>query len=100
MISSITYRPIGIIHSPFREPRGTAIQPGSGKDIEGTAEVHEEFAEGLKDLDIVDGTPLLDLKPHISGFDAGSTERIGWLEENIHKLRKTRDNGRFLNGSE
>jgi len=43
----------------------------------------------------VDGTPLLDLKPHVSGFDAGSAERIGWLEENIRKLGETRDDGRF-----
>jgi len=26
----IKYRPIGIVHSPFKEPKGTPIQPGGG----------------------------------------------------------------------
>jgi tRNA-Thr(GGU) m(6)t(6)A37 methyltransferase TsaA len=31
-------------------------------------------------LDILDGTPLLDIKPYIPGFDERSEHRIGWLE--------------------
>jgi tRNA (adenine37-N6)-methyltransferase len=31
-------------------------------------------------LDILDGTPLLDIKPYIPSFDERSEHRIGWLE--------------------
>ncbi|MGD2143412.1 MAG: tRNA (N6-threonylcarbamoyladenosine(37)-N6)-methyltransferase TrmO [Anaerolineae bacterium] len=47
----ITYRPIGIIHSPFREPRGTPIQPPATEGVEGSVEVDPAYVEGLKDLD-------------------------------------------------
>ncbi|MDR3764679.1 MAG: tRNA (N6-threonylcarbamoyladenosine(37)-N6)-methyltransferase TrmO [Acidobacteriota bacterium] len=29
-------------------------------------------------VDMLDGTPLLDIKPYVPEFDAFSTERIGW----------------------
>lgn len=50
----------------------------------------------VKGLDVVDGTPLLDIKPYVPEFDVYEAERIGWLEKNVHKLRWTRDNGRFV----
>jgi tRNA (adenine37-N6)-methyltransferase len=34
------------------------------------------YVEGL---DILDGTPLLDIKPYVPGFDAFAAGRIGWL---------------------
>jgi tRNA-Thr(GGU) m(6)t(6)A37 methyltransferase TsaA len=34
-------------------------------------------------IDILDGTPLLDLKPHIPRFDCPSGTRIGWLEGRV-----------------
>jgi tRNA (Thr-GGU) A37 N-methylase len=34
----------------------------------------------VDDLDILDGTPLLDIKPYIPRFDERSEHRIGWLE--------------------
>jgi tRNA (Thr-GGU) A37 N-methylase len=34
----------------------------------------------VKDVDIVDGTPLLDIKPYIPD-DSQKVERIGWLSE-------------------
>ncbi len=33
-MEEITYRPIGIIRSPFKEPKGTPIQPGAAEGIE------------------------------------------------------------------
>jgi len=39
----IIYRPIGIIHSPFKEPRGTPIQPKAAKGIEGMIELFPEY---------------------------------------------------------
>jgi tRNA (Thr-GGU) A37 N-methylase len=49
----------------------------------------------IRDVDIVDGTPLLDIKPYVPEFDTRELERIGWLEKNVHKLSVSRDNGRF-----
>jgi tRNA-Thr(GGU) m(6)t(6)A37 methyltransferase TsaA len=160
-MDEIKYKPIGIIHSPFREHKGTPIQPAGGKDIEGTVEVFPEYAEGLKDvegfshiilifhfhlsrgvslkakpymdneergifairgprrpnpigisivrlvrieenilhikdLDMIDGTPLLDIKPYVPEFDIQEVVKIGWLEKNVHKLPTSKDDGRFM----
>ena len=46
----ISYRPIGVIHSPFTDIEGMPIQPTGASGIQGTVEVFPEFAEGLKDL--------------------------------------------------
>ena len=47
----ITYRPIGIIHTPFRDLKGIPIQPTFAQKSQGTIEVQKEYLEGLKDLD-------------------------------------------------
>ena len=156
----IKYKPIGIIHSPFKEPKGTPIQPSGAKGTDGTVEIFPDYAEGLKDLegfshiiliyhfhlskkaslkvkpylddevhgvfamrapsrpnpigistvhllriegttlhiqdvDIVDGTPLLDIKPYVPEFDRGEVQRTGWLEKKVQKLGITKDDGRF-----
>lgn len=49
----------------------------------------------IQDVDIVDGTPLLDIKPYVPEFDIRDVERIGWLEKNVHKLPESKDDGRF-----
>ncbi len=48
----------------------------------------------VQDLDILDGTPLLDIKPYVSDFDHCTDVRMGWLEK--VKGRKTRSDGRFV----
>jgi len=160
-MDEIKYKPIGVIHSPFKEPKGTPIQPAGAKNIDGTVEIFPEYAEGLKDLEgfshiiliyhfhlskeaplkvspymdskmhgvfamrgpsrpnpvgisvvrligieenilhiqdieVVDGTPLLDIKPYVPEFDIRKVEKIGWLEKNVHKLSKTKDDERFI----
>jgi tRNA-Thr(GGU) m(6)t(6)A37 methyltransferase TsaA len=160
-MDEIRYKPIGIIHSPFKEPKGTPIQPASAKGAKGTVEIFPEYVEGLKDvegfshiillyhfhlsktvsliskpfmddkphgvfairgpsrpnpigisivrlikidrnvlriqdLDIVDGTPLLDIKPYVPEFDKKEVIKIGWLEGNINKLPAAKDDGRFI----
>jgi len=160
-VNEVRYKPIGIIHSPFKEPRGTPIQWGGARDIECTVEIASEYVEGLKDIegfshiiliyhfhlsrgyllkvepymdekshgvfatrapsrpnsigisivrlvkvdgsvlcikdvDIVDGTPLLDLKPYVPEFDIRKVDKIGWLERKVNRLSKTRDDGRFV----
>lgn len=49
----------------------------------------------IQDVDIVDGTPLLDIKPYVPAFDVRPVERIGWLKNRINRLKRSRDNGRF-----
>jgi tRNA-Thr(GGU) m(6)t(6)A37 methyltransferase TsaA len=160
MRTAIIYKPIGAIHSPFKEPRDAPIQSACATDIEGTVEIFPEYSEGLADLegfshiiliyhfhlskghslrvkpyldnelrgvfatraparpnpigmsivrlvkveggklyirdvDILDGTPLLDIKPYVPEFDSRSTEKIGWLSGKIDELPETRDDGRF-----
>ena len=47
----VTYHVIGIIHSPFKEPKEVPIQPTSARGVRGTVEVFPEYAPGLKDIE-------------------------------------------------
>ena len=55
----------------------------------------EENILRIRDVDIVDGTPLLDIKPYVPKFDHRENAKIGWMEKNIKELSKSRDDGRF-----
>jgi tRNA-Thr(GGU) m(6)t(6)A37 methyltransferase TsaA len=157
---SILLKPIGVIHSPFTDPKSMPIQPVSENSAAGTIDVFPEFAEGLKDLegfshivllycfhrsrsysltvtpyldtvprglfatrapnrpnpiglslvrlvrvegarlqvanlDVLDGTPLLDIKPHVPEFDCAPGARIGWLEKAVAQMRKKVADDRF-----
>ena len=159
-MADIQYKPIGVIHTPFVDLKGTPIQPAAAGGILGRVEMDADYADGLKDLegfshiilvyhfdkagpaslrvkpylgdevrgvfstrspsrpnaigisvvrllgiernvlyvenvDIVNGTPLLDIKPYVPQFDGADDVRIGWLKDRIGKLEKTRDDGRF-----
>ncbi|MBN2429745.1 MAG: tRNA (N6-threonylcarbamoyladenosine(37)-N6)-methyltransferase TrmO [Deltaproteobacteria bacterium] len=47
----IYYKPIGYVHSPYKDPDTTPIQPVFDEDSEGTIEILEQYEPGLKDLD-------------------------------------------------
>lgn len=161
MKAKITYKQIGIVHSPFAEPKGTPTQSFAAKGIEGMVEVFPEYQKGLKDIerfshiiliyhfhlskpyslevipfvdnkpngllstrapsrpnpigllvvglkkvegnklyvkdiDIVNGTPLLDIKPFVGEFDQVEIIKKGWLEKNIGKLSQSCDDERFI----
>ena len=49
----------------------------------------------IQDLDIVDGTPLLDIKPYVPEFDGREGCRIGWLSDKIQGLPTVRSDGRL-----
>jgi tRNA-Thr(GGU) m(6)t(6)A37 methyltransferase TsaA len=137
-------RPIGIIHSPFKEKEQMPIQASRSQAI-GLVEIYPEFAEGLEDIegfshiiliyafhrssgymlhvkpflddqerglfstryprrpnpiglsivqlvsrqentltfegaDVLNGTPLLDIKPYVPDFDYRTEVRTGWYE--------------------
>ncbi len=156
----IEYRPIGIIHTPFKSIEEMPIQPSGARSIKGTVTVFPEYLEGLKDLDgfshiillyhfhrssgaklvltpfmdtqprgifstrapkrpnpiglsvvrlrriegnilhienvdILDGTPLLDIKPYVPEFDRFPVNRIGWLEQARGVVRKKKSDKRF-----
>jgi tRNA-Thr(GGU) m(6)t(6)A37 methyltransferase TsaA len=156
----IAYRPIGTIHSPFRDVEGVPIQSAAAAGIRGSVEVLPELVEGLQDLggfshvvllyhfhlvresrltvtpfldsyprgvfatraptrpnpiglsvvkllgiegnvlhvenvDIVDGTPLLDIKPYVPEFDHHATERTGWLEQAKGHVQAQKADDRF-----
>ena len=55
----------------------------------------EEDTLQIEDVDILDGTPLLDLKPYVPTFDARETKRIGWFAARIDRVHTTRADGRF-----
>ncbi|ABZ77886.1 protein of unknown function UPF0066 [Shewanella halifaxensis HAW-EB4] len=37
----------------------------------------------VKDIDLLDGTPILDIKPYIQAFDNISNTRDGWYEQGL-----------------
>ncbi len=159
--NEIIYKPIGIINSPFKEAKGTPIQPTAAKGVDGEITIFNDYIEGLtdlegfsniillyhfhlsgkallkikpfmddrthgifatrapsrpnpigfsivrlvnicnnklhiKDIDIIDGTFLLDIKPFIPEFDMREAKKTGWIKNNIHKLTNSKDDGRFL----
>lgn len=145
-IASVSFRPIGIIHSQHQNAEQIPIQPVYTENCPGYIEIYPEYVAGLKDLegfshiyliyhfhragtaglqvkpflqdiergvfatrspnrpnaiglsivelirregnilhikgaDILDGTPLLDIKPYIKRFDRIDSSRDGWQEE-------------------
>ena len=158
--NKITYKIIGIIHSPHKSIEGIPIQPIGAKGIKAEIELYEQYQEGLKDLeefshiiviynfhkskdfilkvkpfldkethgvfatrapkrpnsiglsvlklnkivknilyvenvDILDGTPIIDIKPYASKFDFVENERNGWLEKIIDRSNVKKSDNRF-----
>ena len=49
----------------------------------------------VKGLDIIDGTPILDIKPYVPEFVPPGPVEIGWLEKRVRGLPHTKADGRF-----
>jgi tRNA-Thr(GGU) m(6)t(6)A37 methyltransferase TsaA len=49
----------------------------------------------VENLDVLDGTPLLDIKPYVPEFDTPPEFKLGWLEKVKGNVRTTRSDGRF-----
>jgi tRNA-Thr(GGU) m(6)t(6)A37 methyltransferase TsaA len=55
----------------------------------------EDSVLHIRDVDILDGTPLLDIKPYVPKFDAPMKVRIGWLQKARKAVSNRRSDGRF-----
>jgi tRNA-Thr(GGU) m(6)t(6)A37 methyltransferase TsaA len=87
---------------PFldREPRGVfATRAPSRPNPIGLSIVRLLGVEGnvlhIEDVDIVDGTPLLDIKPYVPAFDQRGGERTGWLEAARGRVQGKTSDDRF-----
>ncbi|MCU0597480.1 MAG: tRNA (N6-threonylcarbamoyladenosine(37)-N6)-methyltransferase TrmO [Desulfobacterota bacterium] len=49
----------------------------------------------VENVDILDGTPLLDLKPYVPEFDHQESCRVGWLEKVRERIRTKTSDDRF-----
>ena len=49
----------------------------------------------IEDVDVVDGTPLLDIKPYVPEFDVRPADRIGWFSGKAGLVHETRADERF-----
>ena len=50
----------------------------------------------IQNVDMLNDTPLLDIKPYIPDFDHPEVERIGWLEKSRDKIRAKVSDDRFV----
>jgi len=49
----------------------------------------------IEEVDLVDGTPVLDIKPYVPQLDDRAAERIGWFAANVHKVYAVRADDRI-----
>ena len=49
----------------------------------------------IEEVDIIDGTPLLDIKPYVPAFDVRSADRTGWLSGKAEEAREKKADERF-----
>lgn len=49
----------------------------------------------VENIDILNGTPLLDIKPYVPEFDHHAADRVGWLEQAKGMVRNKKADKRF-----
>jgi tRNA (adenine37-N6)-methyltransferase len=57
--------------------------------------VVSEMTLEISGLDLLDRTPMLDIKPYVPEFDAIAAERTGWLQDVAVRVHQTRSDARF-----
>ena len=55
----------------------------------------EENIMNILDIDMIDGTPVLDIKPYIPQGDERTDSRIGWLEGKLQRFLSEYADDRF-----
>lgn len=94
--SALQVRPY--LDQEYRGVFATRI-PGRPNPI-GLSVVRLKGVEGnrlkILDVDMLDGTPLLDIKPYIPEVDAREDARIGWLTGRVARMRDAVSDGRVI----
>ncbi len=54
----------------------------------------------IEDVDILDGTPLLDIKPYVPAFDERDVVKTGWVSSRVDSVAVVRSDERFKSGEE
>lgn len=49
----------------------------------------------VENVDILNGTPLLDIKPYIPAFDVFNVHQTGWINDKISRLDEIQSDDRF-----
>ncbi len=49
----------------------------------------------IEEVDLLDGTPVLDVKPYVPLFDAREATRIGWFAQAAERVFETRSDARY-----
>jgi len=49
----------------------------------------------ISDIDVLDNTPLLDIKPYVARFDRVNESKSGWLTASAQEIREKRSDCRF-----
>jgi tRNA (adenine37-N6)-methyltransferase len=81
--------PRGVFATPApRRPNAIGLSPVRLIEVNGTTLV-------IEDGDILDGTPLLDLKPYVPAFGSFPEATSGWLEQSSQRLGSFRSDERF-----
>jgi len=88
--------------TPFMDkvPRGLfATRAPKRPNPIGLSVVHLERVEGnilhIKGIDVLDGTPLLDIKPYVPQFDSRGEVRTGWFEKSDSDVTRHTSDKRF-----
>ena len=50
----------------------------------------------IRGVDVLDGTPLLDIKPYIAAFDEILGSRSGWMQASREQVSAARSDDRFI----
>ena len=58
----------------------------------------EDCRLNVEDIDVIDGTPLLDIKPYVPDFDWRKADGIGWLRGKSRNAGQEEADGRFQSG--
>ena len=82
---------------PFNDETRTPVHPNQiGLSIVELVSVEKNIVT-IKGINILDGTPLLDIKPYIENFDKiDGITRSGWMKNSTYDIEKKRSDNRFL----
>ena len=65
-----------------------------GLSVVRLVQILEDGAE-IEEVDMLNGTPLLDIKPYVPAFDSRQTDRIGWFAGREQSAATIRADERF-----